>query len=252
LYSIDNIWLPSSSSEKKTNDKPDPYVRVEYKEQTDKTEVFKRTIAPKYQRSFEFTIPDKKSLGEVVIDVWDEQGKKNDSSHVFMGEVRLNVPEFCGIHFDYAEQHTYELKGRGKNKVDVVGGDIDLKIGMKLPEKKRKKPSRMNASGRSNKEEDATLEEILEEADEVVDDTLASVNRSLQVATNTRRIGQDTIQKLDEQGEQIKRAIDNVADIEDLQDREDRHIRVIENPLGGIGNVFHRKKKKRRLKKMKK
>jgi len=186
-------------------------------------------------------------LGEVVVEVWDFQ-KKNKS--VFLGEIRLPVLSFSSIHFDYAEQHTYHLQSRGSagKKDDNIGGDIDLKIGMKLPvqlrENKKIKRNRIGVNKRSNSnKEETTFEEIMEEVDEVVEGSFASSKRSVENGYRIMNIIKDTNEKFDEQVEATDRILRDVAEIEILQQEERKHIRVIENPLGPIANKFHRNKK---------
>jgi len=107
-----------------------------------------------------------------------------------------------------------------------------LRVGMVIPKRK------LDSSRSSNKEQ--STEQIVKEAESIVDDSYASVQRSLKLAENTRMVGAETLDKLNSQGEQIRRIQGDLDDIDELQDKADMHMRAINSITGVIGNKFRK------------
>eukprot|EP01090_Pellita_catalonica_P023166 TRINITY_DN9349_c0_g1_i2.p1 TRINITY_DN9349_c0_g1~~TRINITY_DN9349_c0_g1_i2.p1 ORF type:complete len:122 (-),score=23.39 TRINITY_DN9349_c0_g1_i2:23-388(-) len=85
------------------------------------------------------------------------------------------------------------------------------------------------------------------ESEQVIDESLSSVERSLRLADNTKRTAMDTMQTLDEQNEQLDRMIEDIGDIEEIQKKQKQSLRVIESPFGGLKNMVTRKKNKTKI-----
>eukprot|EP01089_Gocevia_fonbrunei_P000908 TRINITY_DN10880_c0_g1_i3.p1 TRINITY_DN10880_c0_g1~~TRINITY_DN10880_c0_g1_i3.p1 ORF type:complete len:399 (+),score=85.43 TRINITY_DN10880_c0_g1_i3:84-1199(+) len=230
----------------KGKEKPDPYCIVEYKGQEFATEVLKRTCNPRWNQTFQFSIPDKDALGDIGITVLDQKNSLKRKNHIFLGEIRLPVSDYVSINFDYTDQHRFELQKKGGSGKSNVGGTIDFKIGMKLPENstRKSKPTRTRSRREGEEGERRTTEEIIKEAEDVVDSSYESVQRTLNMAQTTTNLAGDILDNLHVQGETITKTQRDVDDIDVLLDRNEKHLRVIESPFGGLKNKFKRKKKK--------
>ncbi len=80
---------------------------------------------------------------------------------------------------------------------------------------------------------------------EVIEDSKASADRSLALAERTKQTGINTVENLQHQGEQLKRAQDNVDEILYKQQKAARHIAVIDSIGGWVKNKFSLRRKKR-------
>jgi hypothetical protein len=224
----------------KKHENPDPYVLVTYGGQSFETKELKNNVKPKWDETFEIPIPpeDRNALGEVAIQMWDRNNKKKLKDQIFLGEIRLPVGDFGGVSYDYVQPRRYKLQARGdKYKKDKVDGEINIKVGMVLPQKPR--GGRRSAASKlrlANGEE--TTEDLIEEAEEVVDESYEISKRSLQIAENTRQLAAETLETLAKQGDQLRRVQDDVDTIDELQDRADKHMRGINSIAGSLSNKF--------------
>lgn len=215
----------------KEKEKADPYLLVSYEHQVFESKQLTRTTHPRWNETYEFPIPPaySEALGELAIQMWDRNGKKKMKGQIFLGEVRIPLCEIADVNFDYCEPRKYPLARRGKEetKKDRVKGDLMIKIGMVLPKPKN----------RSANKNDGT-EQLIHKAEGVVDDSLASATRSLKMALNTRDVGAETLDKLNAQGEQLRRIQADIDDIDAMQDLGARYMRTIESVPGAIANKF--------------
>jgi len=136
-----------------------------------------------------------------------------------------------------------------KNKENV--GKLELKVGMKLPESKTKRQRAKRAVGKKSvddllgettSKEQKSTEDILQDAEDVSADTLASINRSVKMAQTTKKLGLDMVDSLEEQDEKLTKVQRDLDDIEDIFQRNEKHLNVIDNPLAPITNKFKRTK----------
>lgn len=232
--------------------KPNAYAYLEYHgkgldTQEAETEVLVRSSNPKWNQSFSFRVPsvEADALGELSITVYDTNDKKKRKSHLFLGEVRFHMADYCDVKFDYTEPRKYRLQGRGK-KAEPVKGDLEVKIGMILPGSNRKKLSKLKrAAGVRQQQEDMTTDELIDEAEAVADASHATSERALRQALETRRVGGDILDNLGDQGKQLQRIQNKVDDVDALQDQEEDHLREIESPLGALKNAIMGKKRYR-------
>ncbi|KAL6063335.1 phosphatidylserine decarboxylase [Balamuthia mandrillaris] len=206
------------------------------------TKVMHRTSRPKWDETFEFPIAraDQKRLTEVFIQIYDENGHKKRKSQTFFGEVRLALADLANTSFEYAQPRRYKLGGERGNKKDKIQGNVELKVGLVLPKGApvKNQPAELEAgtSGGRMSEKAKQTQKVIEEAEDVVDDTYDSVQRALRVAENTKRIGSETMEKLDHQGKQLRSIQGDLDDISHLQDKADRHMRGIESVAGYYAN----------------
>eukprot|EP01087_Luapelamoeba_hula_P006068 TRINITY_DN16212_c0_g1_i1.p1 TRINITY_DN16212_c0_g1~~TRINITY_DN16212_c0_g1_i1.p1 ORF type:complete len:420 (+),score=102.64 TRINITY_DN16212_c0_g1_i1:21-1280(+) len=218
--------------------KADPYLRVTYQGSTKETTELANTTHPKWNETMEFPIYNINALGQLSIDMWDANGKPTEKGQIFMGNVQISIAELQDVNVDFAEPRSYKLGPRNKpHKTDNVRGDVMLKIGMVIP---RKTPDFTPEKGKAQ-----TTEQVIREAEYIVDDSLASVQRSLRMAENTRMIGAETLDKLNAQGEQIVRIQEHLDNIDESQSEADRHLRAISSIGGAFGNNFRRRPPRR-------
>jgi len=235
---------------RKNKEKPDVYAQVEYKGQTFETECLKNTCNPRWNQTFEFAIIDKDALGELFVSVWDAKNSVKKKNHVFLGEVKLLIGDFSSVNYEFTDSHRYELQKRNKGGGKTnVGGTLDLRVGMKIPESKTKRQKTRRSAARKpvddllgeTRDAPRTTEEIVQEAEDVADDTLKSITRTVQMAQTTKQIGHEIIDNLGDQGERLVKTQQDLDDLDEIFDRNDKHLAVIESPFGGIKNKFKRK-----------
>jgi len=219
----------------KKKEKADPYLIATYQGETRETTQLYGTTHPKWNETFEFPIFNQDALGQIIIEMWDQNEKTTEKGQIFMGEIKLSVVEFADVNFEYCEARAYKLEPRGRSsKSDNVKGDLTIKVGMVIPKKK----AGSNYDSKDPKKH--TTEENVMEAESVVDDSWESVQRSLKMAENTRSLGADTLDMLNSQGEQIRRVQEKADNIDNLQNQASRHMRSINSMAGVVGNKFTR------------
>jgi hypothetical protein len=223
----------------KTKENADPFVVLTYEHQQFQTKQLKNTMQPHWNETFEIPIPpeSRSALGEVCLAVWDTNNSPKVKDQIFLGEIRIPLGDFGGVNFEYVQPRKYKLNKRGKpGKTDKVSGELNLKVGMVFPNRTK---------GRRVLSEDASTQEIIDEAEDVVDDSYETVMRTLKLTENTRQIAADTLETLGRQGDQLRNVQGDVDDIGELQEKADTHMRAINSLSGALANKFRRKKKGR-------
>lgn len=77
-------------------------------------------------------------MGQLFIEIWDRNNKKTDKGQIFLGELKVSLVDYADVDFEFAEARAHQLEVRNKkSKSDNVEGDINLKIGMVIPKRKR-------------------------------------------------------------------------------------------------------------------
>eukprot|EP01088_Endostelium_zonatum_P011070 TRINITY_DN2487_c0_g1_i1.p1 TRINITY_DN2487_c0_g1~~TRINITY_DN2487_c0_g1_i1.p1 ORF type:complete len:392 (+),score=132.74 TRINITY_DN2487_c0_g1_i1:163-1338(+) len=238
---------------KKGKTPPDPYAQIDYKGVTFETEVLKNTNNPKWNQTFEFKVTDKDALGQIVITIFDYNASPKKKNQIFLGERRIYVNDFSSTNFDYADRQTLVLQDSNEKSVvskSNTGGEIAITIGMNIPTSKSSaaKKRRTKKEG-TNGETPKTTEELIQESEEVIDDSLASVQRSLAMANTAKQTGVDTLDALERQNEQLRRIQGDVDDIHGILDKNEKNLAIIESPFGGLKDKLRRKKKHKDLEK---
>jgi len=126
--------------------------------------------------------------------------------------------------------HTMEVRNK-KSKSEDATADINLKIGMVIP--KRRRPTNVQRGKATSSSQQQTSD-----AEYLVDDSYDSILRSVNVARTARDTHAETLNLLDAQGEQLRRIQEKTDEIDGFQDQNDRHIRSIKSLGGYVGNKF--------------
>lgn len=219
---------------------PDLFVRVSYYGNSWETQLMRNTTAPKWGETFEVPIPPERrnALGELEIKLWDANSEKKNRESP-MGEVRLPLGDYGGVNYDFVEPRRYKLKNAvvsTNSRGDPVQTRVTLRVGMVLPGAKRKFEAWDASKG------ERTTESYVEESEVLVDESHASVMRSLRLIENTVSTATSTLENLEKQGDQLRRVQEDVDEIGEKLDRGDRHMRSIKSWTGAIANKFSRTK----------
>jgi hypothetical protein len=106
-------------------------------------------------QTFEFPIYNTDALGQIIIEMWDQNEKTTEKGQIFMGEIKLSVVEYADVSFEYCEPRAYKLEPRGRAaKSDNVKGDLTVKLGMVIPKKK------LASSSTNGKDKKQTTEQV--------------------------------------------------------------------------------------------
>jgi len=95
----------------------------------------------------------------------------------------------------------------------------------------------VTSSNIENEDSEETKQMIME-AESVARESKLAMSRILKVTEDTQQVAANTLEKLDQQTEQIKRIQDDIDKVEFNLDRADRELRTIGSVFGQVANAF--------------
>ena len=235
----------------------DPYCLLKIGSQTFKTQPIERNLAPRWNETFRYEMTE--SCPDIFLTVWDEKTKQ------FMGEVTISLEGPKEIPFQLAKEHWHRLRGKkeaprttdikqmkkqrkaAKSKAkkhdysDLVSGEVLIRLGQKASNDSSS-GSLTSALMKSNQPvrfedyEKVALEDIIAEAEQIVDESLQSTERSLRLTHQIRELGFSTLAQLQDQGEKLRHVQEGVIQINADLKQGERELRSISSIGGAIMN----------------
>jgi C2 domain len=237
----------------------DPYCIVSVGSQKFKTAVVKRNLAPRWAETFRYEM--KEACPDLYVSVWDASTKQ------FMGETTMTLEGHRDVPFRLAKEHWFALKGGAKSEFttdvkklakqrkeqakrrkrgdfsDLVSGEIGLRVGLKTDKADDGgvTASLLGSAAEPVRFEDyesVELDEIVAEAETLVNASQESTERTKRLAMQTRELGITTLGALKDQGEQLLGVQSDIVQINmDLKEGE-RELRSISSIGGQMRNAM--------------
>ncbi len=149
-------------------------------------------------------------------------------------EAKLPISHYINVDFSYAQKHHINLF----NDKEKVFGSISIKLGSILATQLDHNNSYIDYN-------ELTSDEIFQDAEVIAKRNAESLERTMQLLSNTQQIGSDSLVELDRQGQKIEQFNRDVSRIKANMKESERRIRGIESLQGSLYNKvtspFHTK-----------
>jgi len=156
-----------------------------------------------------------------------------------IGQVNIPVIQSRDVPLKYATTHYYPFTTGGAKSSKTVNplqlSQIGVLVGMGGEEEKIGKP--MVTDVNDPYFYDLQTNEIWQQATEVSEENKEIALRTKKVAEAARQIGTETLQRLEEQGDQINRISDDVDLIHNNMTQAERKLRSIDSVFGSLRNA---------------
>eukprot|EP01088_Endostelium_zonatum_P017191 TRINITY_DN4949_c0_g1_i1.p1 TRINITY_DN4949_c0_g1~~TRINITY_DN4949_c0_g1_i1.p1 ORF type:complete len:375 (-),score=113.50 TRINITY_DN4949_c0_g1_i1:29-1153(-) len=224
---------------------PDAFVKLRYKEVELETSVVKSSNNPIWNKTFDLSVANEDSMGEIQVLVYDQNNSTAKKNHVFLGQCMIPLNEYCTINYEYADKQSLTLKPTSTNLKSNVGGNISFIIGTKsnsTPQSKNtKKSSSKKPSKNNSPNKELEYEEIINQSEDYIDEHLAIARNMHAMVVKTRQIGMSASEDLATQNEALESTQNDLDSVKRQLGKNEKNLASIKTPFGGtIYSMTHK------------